>query len=212
MSQPAQGSSGRNDPRSRLSIFIGTNGTGKSTLALRLAQKTQRKVLIVDFDGSEPLWQQYPFIDITDKGAMESWQGGIRKTYFALYRELLLEKVLEHFRNGILLLDDCRNYCKASMSEGVERLMIQRRQKMLDIFALGHAFSEIPPRFYNFTTRIYLFSSMSTPAKRKDELRDIERIVGIWRRVNSRATDSKKAWTASGDIKDNIHYCEMITP
>lgn len=209
---PEQITSNRSDPRSRLSIIIGTNGTGKSTLAVKLFSASPRKVLVVDFDGSEPLWQQFEFIDITDKAAMESWTGGVRKTYFALYNEQTLPKVLEFFRNGILVLDDCRNYCKSSMAEGVERLMIQRRQKMLDIFALGHAFSEIPPRFYNFCSKIYLFSSMSSPAKRREELRDIDKIIEIWRRVNARATDTKKAWLKSGNIKDNIHYCEIILP
>lgn len=207
-----QTTSDRADKRSRLSIFIGTNGTGKSTLSLRLASATKRKVLIVDFDGSEPLWQQFPFVDITDKAVMDAWTSGVRKTYFALYNELLLPKVLEYFRNGILLLDDCRNYCKPAMGEGVERLMIQRRQKMLDIFALGHAFNEIPPRFYNFCTKIYLFSSMSSPVKRREELRDLDRIFEIWKRVNGRATDTKKAWLPTGKIEDNIHYCEMILP
>ncbi|MBO7255011.1 MAG: hypothetical protein J6U79_01375, partial [Paludibacteraceae bacterium] len=49
-----------------------------------------------------------------------------------------------HFRKGILVFDDCRSYFQDRTDPKVRELLIRRRQREVDIFAVGHGFTQVP--------------------------------------------------------------------
>jgi ABC-type cobalamin/Fe3+-siderophores transport system ATPase subunit len=137
-------------------IIVGTNGVGKTTFAKDIIEKKypkDRSVLIADPDGYEPAWHKYPSIDV----------GNIQHMTNHRFRFMSPEKEdLEEFRkfkNGMLVLDDCNHYLKANLQTEMKQIFIRRRQNDVDIIAMAHHLTEVPPKFWNFASHLVLFKT-----------------------------------------------------
>jgi hypothetical protein len=95
--------------------------------------------------------------------------------------------MLQYYRRGCLMFDDCRSYLKSSTADEIHSLIVRRRQRMVDVFAVGHGFNEIPPVFFTFASDIILFRTVDNISRRKDCLKDFELIRQTVERVNLKA-------------------------
>jgi GTPase SAR1 family protein len=129
-------------------IIVGTNGTGKTTLTKKLI--SQRKTLVIDPDGLE--WGSLPTIDMDE---ITKLKDGVSARVIAPDYKSIVSLV--NYKNGNLVLDDCRYYVRSRIEEGVRQLLVRRRQKDVDIFAVAHSLNEIPPTFWTFATHLVLF-------------------------------------------------------
>ena len=132
-------------------ILCGTNGTGKTTL-LRQLVNTDKKLLVIDPDGME--WNDLTEIDITRVGEV---QDGKKARVISPSADDL--EYLKEFEDGNLVLDDCRYYVKSRIEESIRQTLVRRRQKGIDVYAVGHSLTEIPPTFWVFATHIILFKT-----------------------------------------------------
>lgn len=158
--------------RTKFVLILGYNGTGKSTFVKKLIesyQKTNRRVLICTPHDVE--WLEFSEVK-TDK-EITNFKGVRRKIIFDLSD---LENILLHYRKGLLIFDDCRVYLNSSTSQIIRKLMIERRQKMLDLAAVGHGFTEVPPTFFTFASELVLFKTNDNIRKRKDVINEFEKL------------------------------------
>jgi predicted ATPase len=183
---------------SRLVLVIGTNGTGKTTFLLKAvtAAAATRRVLVVDFENAERAWQPFEEIDPADREAMLTFTG-VRRINWAKHDDATLSLLRKYYRNGILVLDDCRTYLKASMEDELHQLLIRRRQYMLDIFVVAHSFQDVPPKFYQFSTDVVLFRITRPIDDRKRMLANPTQILAAHERIQRQA-------------QTNPHYYEII--
>lgn len=142
-------------------IIVGTNGTGKTTLTKQLINT--RKTLVVDPDGLE--WAQIPTIDIQEITLLK--EGKHARIIAPDYKDII---ELVNYRNGNLVLDDCRYYVRSRIEEGVRQLLVRRRQKDVDIFAVAHSLNEVPPTFWTFATHLVLFKIKDNPQRLKQNI------------------------------------------
>ena len=77
---------------------------------------------------------------------------------------------LVNYTNGNLVLDDCRYYVRSRFEEGVRQLLVRRRQKDVDIFAVAHSLNEVPPTFWTFATHLVLFKIKDNPQRLKQNI------------------------------------------
>ncbi|MDY0285127.1 MAG: ATP-binding protein [Bacteroidales bacterium] len=179
----------------RLIIVLGYNGTGKTTLVKELLAAELRKPagrgLIVTPDDIE--WRTLPDVHHKHKHHIATYKGARR----LIYQDGVLELIVEHYRNGLLVLDDCRAYLTASTGMDLHNLIIRRRQKMIDIVAVGHGFTEVPPKLFTFASDIVLFRTKDNISKRKEVLKDFDLMLKAQEHVNARALE-------------NPHYYEII--
>jgi len=61
---------------------------------------------------------------------------------------------------------------------------------MLDIFAVGHGFNEVPPVFFTFCSDIFLFRTTDNIARRKNCLQNFELMEKAQAEVNQKAIKS----------------------
>lgn len=135
-------------------LIVGTNGTGKSTLILnRFIRNSKRKTLIVDPDGMEQVWDQFPSIDSSE----------VAKPPYRITKILFEgQETIESFRdftNGQLILDDCRYYIRGNIEGSIRQLFIRRKQLCQDQIASAHGLSEVPATFWTFATHLILFKT-----------------------------------------------------
>ena len=160
-------------------IIIGTNGTGKTTLLNNILTNSNRKnVLIVDPDGYE--WRQYQEIPVDE---IDTLNTGTHKILAPTKEEI---EYLIEFRNGILVLDDCRYYANKRLENEIRRVLIRRRQNVLDVFAVAHSLSEVPPDFYTFATHIVIFKTNDSVVRLRQSIdRDkLDSLKEVIQRVN----------------------------
>jgi hypothetical protein len=168
----------------RFILYLGYNGTGKTTALKKFIiqyVKAGNRVLIVTPDDME--FATVEEIDIENKKELASFLG-IRKTIF------LKSYTLEHisdFRDGLLIFDDCRSYFGANTDAQLHELLIRRRQRMIDVVAVGHGFTEVPPKFFTFASEIILFRTNDRIDTRKRYIREFEKVAMAQARVNKKA-------------------------
>ena len=164
-------------------MVIGANGTGKTTYLKKLADaaiKRGERVLVVTTHVEE--WTEFPDLAHT-AAAVQSFIGGGR----LLYMDKSTLDLVALFRVGLLFFDDCRTYLTATTDTALFRVMISRRQQMVDVCAVGHGFTHIPPAFFTYTTHVVLFHTTDNISTRKNVLHDFAKMKAAQARVNAHA-------------------------
>ena len=171
---------------SKLMIVLGTNGTGKTTLAKKLVlnelKKKDSHILIVTPDDME--WRSIPWVHPSFKHRIRTYVG-VRKI---IYEKGLLDNIWKNFRNGMLIFDDSRVYFKAKTDDELQTVLIRRRQITSDIVVVGHGFTQTPPAFFTFATHFILFKTIDNIKRRKDFIQNFEEMETAQKRVNEKAT------------------------
>ena len=122
-----------------------------------------RKTLVVDPDGLE--WGMIPTIDINEINRLKD--GKKARIIAPDYKDIV---ELVNYKHGNLVLDDCRYYVRSRIEEGVRQLLVRRRQKDVDIFAVAHSLNEVPPTFWTFATHLVLFKIKDNPQRLKQNI------------------------------------------
>ena len=176
-------------------LVMGTNGTGKTTFVKKLVinelKKPDSHILVVTPHDME--WTTLEFVNPRFPNRIEWYKGARRIIYF----DGLLQIIKEKFFNGMVVFDDCRSYFNASLDNDLHSLLISRRQHMIDIVAVGHGFTEIPPKFFTFSTHYALFKTIDNIIVRKNVIQNFEELKAAQLRINQKA------------IQDP-HYFEVI--
>lgn len=177
----------------KLTIILGTNGTGKTTLLKNILIGSVQKSLVITPDDIE--WQAYEAVELNNKNDFVF--DDIRRHIFNPAKKGGTLERLVHFKKGIMVFDDCRAYLQSATDDHIRQLIIRRRQRMVDVFAVGHGFNEVPPVFFTFASDIILFRTVDNIARRKNCLKDFDRMAQAQERVNKKA-------------KRDPHYFEHI--
>ena len=182
-----------NERAAKMTIILGANGTGKTTVLNRILTQSNEKSLVITPDDAE--WRNYPEVDLTQPD--DFLFTGIRRHIFNPAKKAGTLDRIHLFKMGKLVFDDCRSYIEAATDIRIRNVLIRRRQRMVDVFAVGHGFTEVPPVFFTFATDIILFRTADNINRRKDCLKDFDTMVQAQQRVNERA-------------KKDPHYFEII--
>jgi len=145
-----------------LYIILGTNGTGKTTFVEKLCKanwnKNKQRTLVIDDDGSTPQWRHYEKVDVANREQMASFTG-IKVAHFIDHEEDTIKYLLENYRDGMIVLDDCSNYAMPWFDKYMNKVLNKRRHYLWDIVAVAHGFDEVPHRFWNKYSKLLLFAT-----------------------------------------------------
>ncbi len=193
----------------KMTVLLGTNGCGKTTALRNILTASGRRALVVTPDDRE--WTEYEHVELREP--QDFVYDGIRRHIFDPEWTL---KMLKYFRNGIIVLDDCRGYLRSNTSDEIRQLLIRRRQRCVDIFAVGHGFTEVPPVFFTFATDFVLFQTRDNIERRKYYVRNFESLRRKVEEVNGIATGRlahPKGYGVAemaGKKCVDIHYCDVV--
>lgn len=174
--------------KAKLTLVIGATGTGKTTLVKQILASAYQRALIVTLadvdyheknaDGSD----RYP---VTQLNKPEDYNfDDIRRHIFEPKNTL---RKISAFKNGIIVLDDCRMYLNAAIDPKLHALLVMRRHIMTDIIAVAHGFNEVPPTFYTFADDIFLFQTTENMVRRRNHVQNFDQLKQLQDQVNSEA-------------------------
>jgi hypothetical protein len=140
---------------------------------------------------SDVEWLEYSETELKTPSDFE-FSGARRFVFPPLLSKKEFDNVFQRincFTNGTLIFDDCRMYFQAREDHNAKiRLLVGRkRQKMIDIYAVGHGFTEVPPMFFTFATDIIMFKTTDDITRRKNCIKDFNATVRLQTEVNTKA-------------------------
>lgn len=166
----------------KLVILLGTNGTGKTTMLRNILQQSGQRALIVTPDDVE--WTDLPINNLETK---EDFQfTGMCRHIFNPEKTL---DAIKLYKKGILVFDDCRSYFQDRTDPRVRDLLIRRRQRSVDVFAVGHGFTQVPPVFFTFASAYILFKTVDNIKLRKNCIVNYDFMARCQQEVNMKAKE-----------------------
>jgi ABC-type cobalamin/Fe3+-siderophores transport system ATPase subunit len=143
----------------KFNIVAGTNGTGKSTLVSKIIQKTHFRDVLAYIENIDTYGNPFnlPAVDFYN------YKGGkvtIDADTIALPD--LLQQIVDHFRNGMLVLDEAGMYRRQMLDGGrliqpLVNLMKQRRKYNVETYFIYHSVAEIPIELFHWCNNVILF-------------------------------------------------------
>ena len=175
----------------KMIMIIGANRTGKTTLLKNILAMSGQRALVITPDYTE--WNDkdaygndlYPLNELATRD--DYVFSGIQRHIFNS-RTLAAVKA---FKKGIIVFDDCRAYLGDRTDEQIHNLMIRRGQRMVDFIAATHSFTEMPRRFFPFTSDIFLFQTKDAIDMRAGIALNVEDLKRIQAEVNAKARTNK---------------------
>jgi hypothetical protein len=183
----------------QVTIIMARNGTGKSTLVKTIADHVGGRIVVVTMNGMPEIWRSYLVIDASDPAAW-SFKSGIRQVWYLKHDKDTFKWIHKYFHDGLLILDDCRNYVSANLDNDhyMKRLMIDFRHKMMDIFLVVHSPGQVPKQVWTFYSSAWI-GATDALLNKNIGIDSAERIIGAQKRVNA-------LYRAAIQKNDGSHY------
>lgn len=177
-----------NSRTAKLTIILGANGTGKTTLLKQILAASYQRALVVTPDYIE--WTErnedgtprYPETLLDNRN--DYVFTGIRRHIYN--PKNTLDKI-SIFKRGILVFDDCRSYLTATTDQRIRDILIRRRQRMVDVFCVGHGFNEVPPVFFTFASDLFLFQTKDNIDRRRNCINNFDEVKALKQKIDKEA-------------------------
>lgn len=98
-----------------------------------------------------------------------------------------IDNICRIFRHGLLVLDDCRSYLLDKPSVYLKNMLISARHYDVDIIAVGHGVTTVPPQFFTYATHFMVFATTDNPIKRKNNVQNYPKFEETILSVNREA-------------------------
>lgn len=206
-----------------LYLFVGTNGTGKTSRIKELIEEVAGRVLIVPSNRLDDAWKGIPELSMKVFQDEDPINGKAIKSIrcpdmgsftgarvFHVEDPRYLDAITDErhgFKNGVLVMDDFRNYIpsKGALPPAVVKMIVGRRHRMLDISMACHAFQDMNLQLMQFSPELYIFQTSLPPNDAVEgKVTDWQGLLEVSTRVNRIASKLEQA--------DDRFYFERFIP
>ncbi len=174
----------------KIVCIVGGKGSGKTTLALKLLQRSPKKTLIVD-TLDHPAYRQYPVVSIE---RLKYWKNGTYRIFHGDTNEILTE-INTNVWNANIILEDAFKYLPFGLSKDQIRLFSDSKQHNQDIIVMFHAIKQIPVYLCSVMDQLVILKTKERLAASSNKFYNWDEI----REVHQRVSKHK-----------NPHYFEVI--
>lgn len=135
-------------------LFIGRRGTGKTTLARKMAKAMGRKLIIVDTDD-HPSYLDIPVINLEQ---LKTFSGDACRVIESDIDQVFI--ILNHYQsNAVIICEDASKYVTANISKAVRSFLIDMRKRNFDVIMMFHFLSDVPPYLCKQYDQMVLFKT-----------------------------------------------------
>lgn len=170
-------------------LFVGAQNTGKTSLAIEMAKRVNRKTLFVIPDDGEKKLREFPLIRLDQLYKMNGTTMKARIIYDEDNPDFF--RVLrDKFFNGALFFDDGMYFLLDRRAEHFRKLLFRNRQSNNDIYFICHGLSEVPSNFWTFFSFLVLFKTTDAFNRASGRTPDFENMKKRREEVNRLALSS----------------------
>lgn len=162
-------------------LLVGAPRSGKSTFAANIIKQFQQNVIIVKHT-SNINDDTHSFL--TEK-TPENWRQGAAPNQFVKCKMAFDEKedylpflqwVKEHYRYGLLIIDDATIFEDYKMSRPLKNIVSMRRHYKLSVILIYHGFTACPIDQFTFVNKLVIFNCNDNITRKKDRIPKFEQI------------------------------------
>lgn len=167
-------------------VILGKRGTGKTTYIRRLVNQSlqaKRRVLIVTPNMDD--FASIPLVHPRYTDRIATYKGARKIVTYGEPTEI--DNICKIFRHGLLVFDDCRSYLLDKPSVHLKNMLISARHYDVDIIAVGHGVTTVPPQFFTYATHFMIFATTDNPIKRKNDVQNYPAFESAIQSVNREA-------------------------
>ena len=99
------------------------------------------------------------------------------------------EHIFQNYHDGVLMLDDCKQYMKANTTQvpGLTDILIEYRHSMIDVFLVVHGPGQLPPKIWDHASGVIVMATARLLSKSDaGGIEAYDEIIAAQRRVNER--------------------------
>lgn len=181
------------DRRNYSILFIGKRFCGKTTMALAFAEKSGKRIIVVNTDR-HPAYTV--FEEITPE-QLKNWDGQKCVVYCEDDEKAMqVADILNKYQaNAFVLFEDAQKYISQNPSKQFIRLVINHRMRNFDIAFMYHSLKLVPPFIAANYEMMFLFQTSDGTVNLNSKYANWEYIDSRRRVINAHK---------------NVHYCEVI--
>ncbi|QKJ28439.1 hypothetical protein HQ865_01240 [Mucilaginibacter mali] len=178
-------------------LVAGRKHTGKSTKLADVAKSydANKKVLIIDVNGS-PAYSAIHEIAVND---IPRWTKPGKAKIYGTPTKDTLNLVSKHFRNGLVIFEDCTKYIPAIPPPEIKSFLVDHRMHGCDLIFTFHSFRSVPPFFWTMVSGILVLKTLETFESRRnrDLVPNYEGVLAAVKRVNAHKDDYHSEYVAT---------------
>lgn len=185
----------------QVGIIIGQRGTGKSLFVLGsnhsakaedkslkipgildIYTRKSMKVLIID-TLDHPAYRSIPIIK---QSQFSKWNKGIVRTFLEpddIKSLVNLINISPHLNNTCIIFEDAGKYTEKVLPKPFKRLIIDSKQRNIDIVFMYHCFIDTPTNIFTKSDFIQLFKTEDSPLVRKNNIRLFDKVLKAYEDV-----------------------------
>jgi molybdopterin-guanine dinucleotide biosynthesis protein len=170
----------------QVTIIMGRNGTGKSTFAEKIIKSMKQRAVVVTLNGAPKIWRSHKVIDPADPKEWK-FKKGIRQVWYMQHEKDTMKHIYKNYHDGLLIFDDCRGYLSSNVDADMylKRLLMDFRHKMLDLFFICHAPTDVPARLWGFYSTAFIGATDALFPKSRIATDSAEKIIQAQKTVNA---------------------------
>lgn len=187
----------------QVGIIIGQRGTGKSFFVLgskysakpgdenlkkpgiiEIYEAKKMKVLIVD-TLDHPSYRKIPII--TQQNFLK-WNAGIVRTFVDPDNMLPFVNMLNtapNMVNTAIIFEDAGKYTEKSLPRPFKRLIIDSKQRNIDLIFMYHCFIDTPSNIFTKSDYLQLFKTEDGPIVRKNNMRLFDKVQAAYDQIKT---------------------------
>lgn len=189
----------------QVNMIIGAPGHGKSTEMMNIIKAYPDKNVLIwknFLNIDDPAFKSIPekqYIKYTGgRAKMKSNDMSIAGKNEKQKYKNFMQGVIDHYRNGMLIVDDASNYEKYTTSDEFNNLIMMRRHIGVDVFYIYHGFTLFPIPMLPYVNNIILFHTADNFSYKGAKLPQMEKLQAAQERI------------AAQVAKGNKYYHEVI--
>jgi hypothetical protein len=174
-------------------LIIGTRGTGKTAFIkgdpsvnvpgiIPIYLKKGIKILIID-TLDHPSYRNVP---ILPQKNFKKWNKGIVRVIMepeTILKFINLINQSPHLNNTFIIFEDAGKYTERTLPKPFKRLIIDSKQRNIDIIFIYHCFVDTPANIFTKSDYIQLFKTEDAPVVRKNNIRLFDKVNAAYELV-----------------------------
>lgn len=177
--------------RNLMYLIVGKKFTGKTTVTLKLAFASGKKICVIDTD-EHPAYNDFKKVPLKE---LHKWREGNIKVITS-NTEAAFTILNKCCSNAFIICEDAAKYVTSNPSLPVKSFIIDHRKRNFDTAIMFHFFGDVPP----YVCKQYDYMVMF---KTGDNLQKNMEKFSNWHLIQEKALRIKS--------NPDMHYCESIS-
>jgi hypothetical protein len=164
-------------------LLAGAPRAGKSSFSAKVMRAYPENAIIVKHTANI---NDATFSFLTEK-TTDNWRQGVPKNGYAKCKmafkdrkkdyPAFLQWVIDHFRNGLLVIDDATIFERDRLTEGMNEIVSMRAHLGIDIMLIYHGFTLMPIEQFIFCNHLIIFNTTDNLEYKKSKIPFFKEVV-----------------------------------